>query len=111
MTDERNGARNSRNTEVSGNRNEMREPLVLMARMRLGRERAARDVKVRNLSANGLMIERDSQADVGTPVWLEIDGVGDITGKLAWSTEGRMGIALDTSIDLDAVREAAGRGR
>ena len=89
---------------ASGKRNEARDILVITASMRLGRERIARDVTVRNISANGLMIERNSLAEIGTPVWLHLDGAGDVTGKLAWCTEGRMGIALDTAIDPDEIK-------
>ena len=104
MANDLHAAPHGESVAAPGKRNEARDSLVLTARMRLGRERIAREVTVRNLSANGLMVERDSLAEIGTPVWLHLDGPGDVTGKLAWCTEGRMGIALDTAIDPDSIK-------
>ena len=104
MANDLHAAPHGQSGPASGKRNEARDSLVLTARMRLGRERIAREVMVRNLSANGLMVERDSLAEIGTTVWLHLEGAGDVTGKLAWCTAGRMGIALDTAIDPDAIK-------
>jgi len=68
-------------------------------------------VRVRNLSEGGLMIELDTPADVGTRVWLDLRGIGEIKGKVAWCTAGRMGIALDTLIDPKKARHPARSAR
>lgn len=85
-----------------------RDSLFLMAQLRLGDERGIREVRVRNLSEGGLMIELDKIADVGTPVRLDLRGIGEIAGKVAWCTEGRIGIALDSPIDPKKARKSVG---
>lgn len=85
-----------------------RDSLLLVAQLRLGEERGIREVRVRNLSEGGLMIELDKIAEVGTPVWMDLRGIGEIAGKVAWCTEGRIGIALDSPIDPKKARKPVG---
>ena len=92
----------------SGNRASERSTLVLVARLRLEGEHDGREVRVRNLSEGGLMLEFDRPLDVGTSILLDLDGVGAITGKVAWCTQGRVGVALDAMIDPEAVRGQGG---
>jgi len=82
-----------------------RDSLFLTALMRLGSETRRREVRVRNLSEGGLMVELAKVAEVGTPVALELRGIGDVTGKVAWCTAGRIGIALDSPIDPKLARK------
>jgi len=77
-----------------GKRRRPRDSLVLTAQIRLDNETVLREVRVRNLSAGGLMIELDQVA---------LRGIGDVQGKVAWCTEGRIGIALDPLIDPEKV--------
>ena len=93
---------------LSGSRTSERSTLILVAQLRLDSEQDSHEVRVRNLSEGGLMLELDRPVDGGTPVWLLLDGIGEITGKVAWCTQGRVGVALDAMIDPDMVRE---RGR
>ncbi len=85
-----------------------RDSLFLVAKLRLGDEHGIREVRVRNLSEGGLMIELDKIAEVGTPVRMDLRGIGEIAGKVAWCTEGRIGIALDSPIDPKKARKPAG---
>lgn len=89
-----------------GKRQRARDSLLLTAQIRLDSEPGLREVRVRNLSAGGLMIELDEVADVGTPVMITLRGVGEVGGKVAWCTEGRIGISLDSLIDPSKVRKA-----
>lgn len=93
------GRHYSRSGDVSGNRASTRSALALLAQIRFDGEHNAREVRVRNLSEGGLMIELDRLVAVGTIIWLDIDGIGEISGKVAWCTQGRAGIALDAPID------------
>lgn len=52
------------------------------------------------------MIELDEAADVGTQIMIMLHGVGEVGGKVAWCTEGRIGIALDSLIDPSKVGNA-----
>ncbi|RXD06902.1 PilZ domain-containing protein [Sphingomonas sp. UV9] len=89
-----------------GNRQRARDSLLLTAQIRLDSEPGLREVRVRNLSAGGLMIELDEAADVGTQIMIMLHGVGEVGGKVAWCTEGRIGIALDSLIDPSKVGNA-----
>ncbi|WP_423323645.1 PilZ domain-containing protein [Sphingomonas sp. 4RDLI-65] len=90
------------------NRARSRDSLLLVAKLQLGNERGIREVRVRNLSEGGLMLELDKVVDVGTPVRLDLRGIGETTGKVAWCTQGRMGIALDSPIDPKKARKPIG---
>jgi len=76
-----------------------RDSLLLAARMTIGDDPQPHEVRVRNLSRTGLMVELGHMTDPGTRVSLEMRGVGHVTGRVAWFAEGRMGVALDHPID------------
>lgn len=94
----------------SSKRSRKRDSLFLSARLRLGDESEAHEVRVRNLSAGGLMAELDRTVAQGTPVHLELRGLGELTGTVAWCTRGRMGIAFDCPIDPARARKPVGSG-
>ena len=82
-----------------------RDSLFLTAHLRFGDEDKVREVRVRNLSAEGLMVELDRASDVGVPVVLDLRGIGEVSGKVAWYMAGRAGIALDFAIDPKKARK------
>lgn len=96
---------------VAGNRQRKRDSLFLSARLKVGADTAVHEVRVRNLSAGGLMAELDRTVPSGTPVALEMRGLGAMTGSVAWCTRGRMGIALDQPIDPARARKPVGSGK
>jgi hypothetical protein len=85
-----------------------RDSLLLVAQVRIGDETIAREARVRNLSETGLMAELAKVVDVGTPVTVTLRGIGEVAGTVAWCTEGRMGISLDSPIDPLLVRKSPG---
>ncbi len=85
-----------------------RDSLLLVAQVRIGAETTAREARVRNLSETGLMVELAKVVDVGTPVVVTLRGIGEVAGTVAWCTEGRMGISLDSPIDPLLVRKPSG---
>ena len=87
-----------------------RDSLFLIARMTLADETAPRDVRIRNLSEGGLMIEIERSVPTGTSVALVLRGVGEISGSVAWCAEGRIGIAFDRRIDPYLARKPVGGG-
>ncbi len=97
--------------DARSTRQRTRDSLFLVASLRLGTETKWREVRVRNLSEGGLMVELDKIAEVGTPVSLDLRGIGEVDGKVAWCTEGRIGIALDTLIDPKKARKPVGAGK
>lgn len=61
-------------------------------------------VRVRNLSAGGLMAELPDPIAPDAAIEIELDGLGWIAGRVAWQTEGRIGIAFDRDITPEHVR-------
>lgn len=91
-------------------RSRKRDSLFMVAQMRLASMTAAVEVRVRNLSEGGLMVEYDRAVEPGAAVTLEMRGLGEVTGTVAWCTRGRLGIALDAPIDPKRARKPVGAG-
>ena len=91
-------------------RNEARDSLFLLAEMR-GPGQPALPVRVRNLSAGGLMAEYTGLLDNGSPVEVEVRGVGWIPGRIAWRAAGRIGVAFDRHIDPLMARKPVSAGK
>lgn len=96
--------------DAASQRHETRDSLFLVAQFRVAGTRQGEQVRVRNLSAGGLMAEVASPIAQGTPVELEVRGVGWITGKIAWYAAGRVGVAFDQMIDPTLARKPVGGG-
>jgi hypothetical protein len=88
-----------------------RDSLFLLARVRIGDTGDWAEIRVRNLSAGGLMAEIGEALAIETPIELELRGIGHVVGRVAWQTEGRTGIAFDTEIDPLKARKPVGRSR
>jgi hypothetical protein len=93
------GASPASNDEpTTGQRGRKRDSLFLAARLRVGGEEAT-DIRVRNLSEGGLMIDNVPPMAIGTALVVELRNIGAVPGRVAWYTEGRAGIAFDLPID------------
>lgn len=92
------------------NRQESRDSLFLMADMRVPGTAQVKPIRVRNLSAGGLMAEYPDGLQQGLAVEFEVRGIGWITGKVAWSAAGRIGVAFDRQIDPMLARKPVGMG-
>jgi hypothetical protein len=95
---------------AAAHRHELRASLFLVAKFRIAGSRHEEQVRVRNLSAGGLMAEMPSPIAQGTAVELEVRGIGWITGKIAWCAAGRVGVAFDEMIDPILARKPVGGG-
>lgn len=89
-------------------RHETRDSLFLMADMRIGDSPTALSVRVRNLSAGGLMAEYAPGLSQGSVVQFDVRGIGWLSGKVAWCAAGRIGIAFDRMIDPMLARKPVG---
>lgn len=87
-----------------------RDSLFLMAQLRVGNG-APVEVRVRNLSAGGLMVELPYPVAPEGNVEVEVRGIGWIAGRIAWQIEGRAGVAFDREIDPQRARKAPGDAR
>ena len=92
-------------------RNEPRDSLLLTARFRLKGEKENTQVRIRNLSAGGLMAEVPGGIEPDTAVEVEVRGIGWISGRIAWTAVGRAGVAFDRQIDPKKARKPVGRPR
>ncbi|MCT8000599.1 PilZ domain-containing protein [Sphingomonas sanguinis] len=87
-----------------------RDSLLLMAQMTLSGDTAPREVRVRNISEGGLMAELPVAVEIGAPIMVDLRGIGPVSGRVAWCTQGRIGVAFDRPIDPKLVRKPVGGG-
>lgn len=85
-------------------RSEPRDSMFLMAAMRRPGGTEVQ-VKVRNLSPGGMMAESPVNFSRGEQIETDLRGIGLVTGKVAWTAGGRVGVQFDTSIDPRLARK------
>lgn len=94
-------------TNTGNQRNIARDSLFVLAQIRIiGRDGEHR-IKIRNLSAGGLMAEGDLRVVRGTPVAIDVRNIGWVEGTVAWVADNRFGVAFTTEIDPLAVRASS----
>ncbi len=84
--------------DAARQRNESRDSLFLAAKLTVD-GLPGEQVRVRNLSAGGLMAEYPAPISANTRVEIELRGIGTVGGRIAWATDGRIGVAFDQHID------------
>lgn len=84
-----------------------RESLLMFANLRVDGKETAHRVRVRNLSAGGMMAECDAGVARGTRVSVELRNIGWVEGSVAWKQDNRFGIAFVDSIDPGKVRDSS----
>jgi PilZ domain len=85
-----------------------RDSLLLKAVLRFPRTMHEGEVRIRNLSAGGLMAEAPLRVVRGETVEVHLRSIGWISGHVAWVTEGRLGIAFDHPINPKDARKPVG---
>jgi hypothetical protein len=85
-----------------------RDSLFLLAQVRVDGQDAIYRVKVRNLSAGGMMAEGEAKVMRGSLVMVELRNVGWVEGSVAWKQDNRFGIAFVNEIDPSIVRGSGG---
>ncbi len=85
-------------------RQSRRDSLFLNAQLRIDGLDAVHRVKIRNLSARGLMAEGDVRVQRGAPVLVELRHIGWVEGTVAWKQDSRFGIAFLEEVDPLAAR-------
>jgi len=82
-----------------------RDSLFLLAQLRLEGADEVYRVKVRNLSAGGMMADGDVLVQRGMLVHVDLRNIGWVEGTVAWRQENRFGIAFVDEIDPKRARE------
>lgn len=95
-------------TLVAGTDGRARDSLLLMALLKTAGQSEPLSVRIRNLSEGGLMAELPFDLPCDAPVEVEVRGIGWVTGRVAWQTQGRAGIAFDVPIDPRRARKPIG---
>ncbi|WP_417622926.1 PilZ domain-containing protein [Parasphingorhabdus sp.] len=88
-----------------------RDSLFLKAELRFIDGDDCGEVRVRNLSAGGLMAEAPILAKRGDKVQLELRNIGLVSGHVAWVAKGRFGVAFDHPIDPKLARKPVGQNK
>ncbi len=81
-----------------------RDSLFVLAEVRLDGLEGEHKVRVRNLSAGGMMAEASLTAQRGQLVWVNVRNIGWVEGSVAWVHEDRFGIAFREEIDPKVAR-------
>ncbi len=84
-----------------------RDSLFLLAQLQLSGSEEQYRVKVRNLSAGGMMAEGAVSVSRGQLVKVELRNIGSVEGAVAWAQETRFGIAFIDEIDPKRARAPA----
>lgn len=88
-----------------------RDSLFLMADLRVEGQAGDHRVKVRNLSANGMMAECTVRVTSGVEVQVNLRNIGWVSGRVAWIQDNRFGIAFADQIDPLLPRAPIDNGR
>lgn len=85
-----------------------RDSLFMQGVLHIPGQRQPVTVRVRNLSAGGLMADFAGDIAKDTAVEIELRSIGLVPGRVAWVTQSQFGLAFDTMIDPLAVRRPIG---
>ena len=99
---------NAGQSQGGAQRQAPRDSLLLTAGFRLKGSDRIEQVRIRNLSAGGLMAEVADEIDRDAEVEVDVRGIGWISGRIAWQAMGRVGVAFDREIDPKKARKPVG---
>lgn len=86
------------------NRQIARDSLFLLADLRVEGVEGEHKIKVRNLSAGGMMGEGSVSVVRGTVLSVNLRNIGWVDGTVAWVQGNRFGVAFATEIDARLAR-------
>ena len=82
-----------------------RDSMFLQANLRRDANGETLNVRVRNISNGGVLVESPTPFAKGERLALELRNVGWVPGTVAWSAPGKCGVAFDHDIDPKATRK------
>ena len=68
------------------------------------------EIRLRNISAMGALVECDHPVAPGTDLTLDIVGVGPVTGTVRWAQASRFGMQFSEPFDLSRLAPKRERG-
>jgi PilZ domain len=89
---------------IAKKRQAARDSLFLTSEVTVEGALKAVTVRVRNLSAGGMMIDTNAIFREGAVVKADLRGIGPVAGKIAWIVEDRAGVAFNQAIDPKSAR-------
>ncbi len=95
---------------VTGHRQLDRDSLFLMADVRLDGVEGEHRVRVRNLSAGGMMADGEVKAQRGQLCQIKLRNLDWVEGSVAWVQDSRFGVAFREEIDPKVPRETLAPG-
>ena len=60
----------------------------------------AREVRLRNISAMGALVESDQAVTPGSQMTIDVVGAGPVTGIVKWAHAGKFGLQFEDAFDL-----------
>ncbi len=87
-----------------------RDSLFLGAIVTVKGEAKGFEVRVRNLSAGGLLAESKKSPPAGSDIMIELRNIGEVAARVMWSEPGKFGVSFLSPIDPQAVRKPVGQG-
>ena len=87
-----------------------RDSLLLLADLTLEENGEQHKVKIRNLSAGGMMVESDLDVTQGQSVVVNLRNIGPVRGEIAWARSGRFGVAFNRPVNPKLARKPVGSG-
>ena len=87
----------------SDHRHISRDSMFVLARLR-DATGAEHNVRIRNLSAGGVMAEGTIRIQRGDAITIELRHIGWVDGNVAWVADTRFGIAFCEAVDPKAMR-------
>jgi hypothetical protein len=97
---------------TAGKRRRPRDSMLLMGSIKAFGDvaRPKHPIRIRNLSATGLMADSQAAFDLGCLVEVEMRGVGAVSGEVVWIRQNRMGITFSAPIDPKLARKPVSQG-
>lgn len=89
-------------------RDDMRDSMLLHATMRLATDDAPVPLRVRNLSAGGLMADCPVSVQPGQDVEVGLRNIGNVPGRITWVRESQIGISFLNRINPKIARKPVG---
>lgn len=90
----------------SGSRADERRHMMLQASMHADHLAKDEPIRIRNISAGGLMAVSRHVVRRGERVTIALQGIGEVAGRVAWVHGERFGVSFARAINPNLVRQA-----